>query len=81
MHERIHRHRKRRRVALDDHAQGIADEEDIHAFAVQQPRERGVVARQGGKLLTPRVAVAECMKGQSFPVSHRRMVTQDSSAG
>ena len=46
-------------MALDDHAERIADQHAIDAAAVKQPREAGVVARQHRDRLAARTHVGQ----------------------
>ena len=47
------------RVAEHDHAQGIADEDEVDAALVEQAAHRIIVGGEGADFLTPRLAGAE----------------------
>ncbi len=47
----VERHRQGRVVTLDDHAERIADQEDVRACFFEKPRKRGVIGSEHGDLL------------------------------
>jgi hypothetical protein len=53
-------------LALQHHAQGITDQQDVDTGLVQQGGEGGVVAGQHGDLLAAAVHVLQAMQGDGL---------------
>ena len=61
----VHRDRQRRVVALDHHAERVADQQDVHARRVAQAGEARVVAGQHRELLARARALLQLGDGRS----------------
>ena len=67
----VERDRQRRVVALHDHAERVADEQDVGAGLVEQPRERRVVGGEHGDLLAALLHLPEGVDGDALRSSFR----------
>ena len=62
----VERDGERRVVALDDHAERIADEQHVGAGFVEEPRERGVVGGEHGDLLAALLHLPQGVDGDAL---------------